>query len=407
MGIPLALALALAPCLVTATLEPDPAYVGEQVVYRLDVLRRDDVRRVAWGRALSFPGFRVEALPSRAREDPVVLDGTRYLGVEERRALFPVRPGTLRVPEASLRCGDDVEVVVPATTLEAKAVPGDHAPPGWSGVVGRVTVTSRVEPSQLRLGRSARVSVVVEGQANVWDVPAPFAEGMPGAELLAHPPQLARDAAARLSLRRHFEYDLVPLRTGSLELPGIEVAYFEPSHARFAMAATPGIPVRVAPAAADPPSPEQTAASARTPSGAVWTTLTLGILAATALVVLRLRRRRSRNGTRAALQGALRDADAARAAGDEESERRALTRALRLALERRLPGARALSSQELQTAAADRPELRTAAELLARQDAERFAPGAARRTNARSIARTNAVSPEALREALTALRRSD
>jgi hypothetical protein len=373
------------PCLASAALEPTEAFVGQQVLYRMEILRREDVRSVGWGRAPSFPSFRAEWLPGRSAESPILRGDLRYRGFEERRALFPVRSGELVIPSATLRCRvaspqgeEEFVVALPATRLVVRDLPEANRPEKFAGVVGRIRVHTRAEPRSLVLGGSTRISVVVEGESNVWRVPSPLdpaAHPLPHADLLPHPPELAKDAGQRLSLRRYFAYDLVPLRPGTLRLPDIEVPYFDPHAGRYAVATASPLTVEVLPATPDPGTASsltpqvEPARSAPTPSPAMHLPLVLGAATALALAWAVHRRRRSRP-SRVSEGGppgsaALADADAARLGR--------LARALRLALDTHLPGARSRSAEELLEAAADDSDLRAGAELLIRLDRARFA----------------------------------
>src|SRR4030095_13535060 len=84
--------------------EPRTAFVGQQVVYRLCILRKSEVTSVRFADELAFPSFRVEWLagqkPDRKSDDV----GEHALVVEERRALFPARAGALAIPAARLEC---------------------------------------------------------------------------------------------------------------------------------------------------------------------------------------------------------------------------------------------------------------------------------------------------------------
>ena len=96
-------ALASAPaCLTSLELEPSTAFVDQQVLYRLRILSREDVRTVEWLEPPAFPGLRAERLPGRAEAGRITRDGVTYRVREEHRALFPEHAGELAI-------GDDHE----------------------------------------------------------------------------------------------------------------------------------------------------------------------------------------------------------------------------------------------------------------------------------------------------------
>jgi hypothetical protein len=405
-------------CLASVALEPPVAFVGEQVVWRAQILRRDDVRHVDWGRAPAFPGLRVEALPSLASDTAVWREGRRYEGFEERRALFALRPGEIVLPGASVRCrpgpgglAGDVEAAIPGARLRVRELPERDPATPFFGAVGELSVQASLEPASLALGRAARLSILVEGEADLFDLPAPFdPEASAGAdlEILVQPAELARDAGRRLRLRRWFRYDLVPHHAGSFELPAIEVGWFDPASERYEVASAPRLRLVVRDAGiADPErrargiarsEREARAEPAGSRVGIVVAFAALAALLAGALVLARRMRGRG-DGAEGRVRAELDRAGAARLAGERERENTALARALRLALEAAgVPGARTRSTEEILAAALDDAELRAAADLLSRLDRARFAEepdaapraevvaGAARRLIARGLA---------------------
>lgn len=380
-------------CLGSASLEPSTAFVGQQVVWRASILRRDDVRHVDWGRAPAFPGLRVEALPSLASDTGVWREGRRYDGFEERRALFALAPGEIVLPDASLRCraapagSAEVEVRIAGARLRVRELPEREPGNAFGGAVGALSVHASLEPASLPLGGAARLSILVEGEADLFDLASPFDPGATASadlEILVRPPELARDAGRRLRLRRWFRYDLVPHRAGSFELPALEVPWLDPASGRYerASARVPRLVVHEA-ASADPERRARgagtgTAASAeprRSRVGILAGLAALGALLAAALVLARRLRERG-DGAEVRVRAELERAGAARAAGERERASAALARALRLAFEvAGLPAARTRSAEEILDAAAGDAELRAAADLLARLDRARFAEG--------------------------------
>ena len=380
-------------CRTAVEVEPDRAVVGQQVLYRLRIFRRRDVIELDWEQNLSFPGFRAEWLPGILRDESVDREGETYRVYEERRALFPVRSGALEIPAAGLYCAtaDQQERVrIPAALVEVAALPARSQPLGFSGLVGPVEAALTVTPRELALGETARISVVIQGPANVWDVDSPLsgAFSLSDAELFSRPRSLARDAGRRLILRRYFSYDLVPRREGTIRIPEIRVPYFDPHTRRFEQVSLRESEVSVTPAAPGiaPAGQGQDAARARREREAGEARdgrLGLLGLAAAITAVLGvlgfgwLRRWRSAPGSPwREIESSLGQAEAAREAGENAAASRMLAQALRTALEARVPGARALSAEEMLERAEDDPT-RKIAEQLGRLDRERFQPDAA------------------------------
>jgi hypothetical protein len=227
--------------------------------------------------------------------------------------------------------------------------------------------------------------VIVKGETNVWATPMPLigTYSEDEAELFDRPAELARDSGVGLVLRRYFAFDLVPRQPGTLTIPEIEVAYFEPEAGRYQIARTAPFEITVTGPEA---GREHTEAAPRPAGGAPasrgepeehWWMLALGagVLAAGALF---LRRRLSRTGdgngkvSLAALREAL-------ASGEPEEAAACAARALRETLEAAQPGGAPGRPAEELAAASGPPELRADAVLLVQLDAARFGSADAER----------------------------
>ena len=370
-------------CRAELSLEPDPAFVGEPVLYRLRILRGPDVSQVSWEKSPHFPDLRAEWIPGRTADDPVVLDGTSYLVYDERRMLFSAQAGEQIIPRAALLCQRresseagpaDQVAPIPERTLQVLEPPETGRPEGWRGLVGRVEVGSLVEPRRVALGDTVRISVRIEGEGNLWNVPSPFPdeEAIDGAELFPLRPTLAHDRGRRLRLRHYFSYDLVPRRTGLLKVPAVHLPYFDPSTKRYARASVPEITVEVVDAvkaagrlaSLAPGARQATHGDENAGNDANGGTWLAGVFLLTALGagVFFWRHRRARSAGLRQARALLSDAaiDAASAG-----------RALRLALSSRIADAFQLTPEEI-LARCDSAAEREAAACLSELESSRF-----------------------------------
>jgi hypothetical protein len=365
-------------CLARAQVVPPEGFPGQQLIWRLEILRRPQATGVDWLEPPSFPGFRAEWLPGQPELGGVILDGVEYIARVEERALFPERAGELVIAPKGLRCsvasGPPQEAGVAATRVPVLALPKAGRPPDFSGLVGSLAVEITAQPSRLALGGSTRVEVTLRGDANLWDARDPLADvpGLTGLERFPAGTRLELEPGVQLAVRRRFAYDLVPDREGRLVIPSLRIPYFDPEPRRYAVASTPELvievgPRRSAPGAGRAPAPEpQPHAIPRL--RAWWAPVAL----AAAGLLAWAWRRRARHASRA--PGA--DALAALAAEGHADEPAQLARALRLALEPRLTGARSAPVEELTAPAGADPALARGIALLARIERWRFDPAA-------------------------------
>lgn len=251
-------------CIVEVETEPSNPVVGQQVLYRVRIFRRADVSRVHWVHPPAFPNLRAEWLPGRAEDTRASRHGSLYLVREEQRALFPGWAGTVRLPSFEIRCEQSGErqessVPVPSVTLDVAEPPAKGRPADFDGVIGPVQAQALAEQQEITLGESVRVSILVRGASNVWDVKPPFGSLEPRGRYEVFPmrPELDLETGERLYVRRYFRFDFVPREVGSLEIPTIEVPFYDPTRRRFGRAVTE--PVRVTVRERDEPAPGRSA----------------------------------------------------------------------------------------------------------------------------------------------------
>ncbi len=367
-------------CRAQVVLASPRAFVGQPVLHRVRIEQRREVIDMRWETSLSFPAFRVEQIlgPGGPGEHTETTET-----IEERRVLFPARAGRLALPAARVACESATRLEtaeVPASELVAEEPPSEGRPPGWAGLIGPVEITAYATPDRVTLGESVSVAVTVTGATNVWAAPIALAGAFPPevAEVFERPAELARDMGRTLGLRSYRAFDVVPRRAGVLELPELRVAYFDPATRRYAEARAPAIRIEVSdrsgggvtPAEGEPAEAERAPSAGPGVLAAAGLALGLGLGAGFWLGRRGRPRRRGAAPAAAEVWSARASLDSALARGDAAAAAAAATRALRLGLERSLPGARSLAVEEL-AARASREAQPTVA-LLARLEQARF-----------------------------------
>jgi hypothetical protein len=362
-------------CFARAQVVPAQGFPGQQLVWRLEILRREDTTQVEWLEPPTFPGFRAEWLPGQPELGGVRLAGAEYVARVEERALFPERAGELEIAGARLRCvafsGEALETSSAATSMRILELPEAGRPPDFSGLVGALSIEVSARPDELALGGSTRLEVSLRGSGNLWDARDPLAgaPGLEGIELFPSRPRLELEPGVELAVRRIFAYDAVPSREGRLVIPALRIPWFDPEQRSYRFATSPELALEVAPRAPEPgaaraPRPERERAPAGPNALPLWA---LGALAAAGGLVWALRKRSS--GDRCAVILA----ELSGVAGDEPAR---LARALRLSLEPRISRARSAPVEELSAPAGAEPAVAHALALLAQVERSRFDPQA-------------------------------
>jgi hypothetical protein len=137
-----------------------------------------------------------------------------------------------------LREGNDEEIPVElgGARVDVLELPESGRPPDFAGLVGQLELKLEVADLEVEVGRALPVTVEIFGRANVWDAPPPELESKlePDVEVFPGKSELVRgERGGRMTARRTFRFDLVPAKPGRFEVPGFELAYFDPETQRY------------------------------------------------------------------------------------------------------------------------------------------------------------------------------
>lgn len=350
-----------------AELAPAAVYVGQQTTYTLWLYTQTDVGAFQPTRMPAFKGFWVREIPQPAELKPEWLEqnGERFGRVAMlRRALFPLQAGrfTLEPTEVDLVArmaeigpfgtpfgrSETLHLKTEPIELEVLALPSP--PPDFTGAVGEITVSARLDRATLAVGEAATLTIRSTGKGNLQSLSAPQIPIPDGIRVF--PPR--QESAERLTegslvSSQEWSYVLVPQRPGSYELPALALPYFDPAAKQFRSASTRPLVLAVTgdaaaaataavvPAAEPPPGAAAPAAPAR--SGRTWTWIAGGVFVAAGLLgalALGWTRRASRpRGAGRSLAAALRAIEAAAAGTTPRETAEKIEEALRHHLESR------------------------------------------------------------------------
>jgi hypothetical protein len=133
-------------------------------------------------------------------------------------------------------------------TLKVKPLP-PGAPAGFQpSAVGAWTLTTELTSSRTELGTPVTLRVTVDGRGNVKDLVLPR-PALPAALKLYEPTTNDKTSTVRgrIQGRRTLEFLVLPQQTGTFEIPGMELAYFDPDTGRYEKSRTSPLTLAVAP----------------------------------------------------------------------------------------------------------------------------------------------------------------
>jgi hypothetical protein len=274
--------------------------VPEQIVIHAQVQLRIEVTHPSWVRPRwtepPFEGFWPERLSTTGKGLKGELAHLRTTVF--RRALFPTRTGELEIAGSVVTYEDPHGTAhalpVPELRVVVKPIPEEGRPRAFGGLVGSLDLQASLVRNPIARGQSAQLLLEAYGEINAWDLEAPNLEAILGADVEVFPtrPRLSvGENGDRLTLRRTFLWDVVPTRSGFVEIPPIEVSYFDPTETAFRVARSEPLRLEVVVSAAalgsgSPFEPRKT----RAPSARLgMATLVLFLLAGTVAVLFLVR----------------------------------------------------------------------------------------------------------------------
>lgn len=239
-----------------ASLDRSDVYVGEQVTLSLYIYSRVDLSSVDAVTMPKLEGFWSEDVesPTQLSGEQRIINGIPYRAyLLRRRALFPVKAGTLTITAAEadittgfLFAGHRVHRVSNALKVKVRPLP-PGAPPGMANAnVGDWHLSVDASPTSVELGQPVTVKVILEGSGNVKNVTPPKLT-VPAGFKVYDPTTSDRLSPAknRIQGRRVQEYLVMPQRTGTFTLPGLEFPYFDPRRNQYEVARTDPITITV------------------------------------------------------------------------------------------------------------------------------------------------------------------
>jgi hypothetical protein len=178
------------------------------------------------------------------------IGGRRYKVIERLYALFPTQTGELTIGPATITAtvatnrrqtrdpfgafndffgrGEEVAIRSRALAVKVKALPQSGRPADFSGTVGQFDMRAHADKTQVEMNQPVTVSIMISGTGNIKSVAEP---AIPESEdfrvYRASSSEKTATANDRLGGTKVFEEVFVPRRPGSLEIPALQLTYFD------------------------------------------------------------------------------------------------------------------------------------------------------------------------------------
>ena len=234
----------LAPIFIDASVDQESVYVQAQVILTLRIYHSVSLYDDSTLSPLQMPEALVERL-GEPRTYEKTINGIRHGVIEVRYALFPQKSGELTIPAQLFsattvtggsnplfgsRSGRSTQVRSPSIPLTVKAKPADYpADAPWLPARSLTLVEAwSPEPDQAQAGESLTRSLLLKAEG-LTSTQLPAIGSAQSAELRRYPdqPNLANEVGATgLIGSREQREALIPTRSGTLQLPALEVVWW-------------------------------------------------------------------------------------------------------------------------------------------------------------------------------------
>ena len=241
---------------VTASVDDDKPYLGQQVTYAFKFYRRS-VLFPSFGRfgqpRYAPPGFSGFWNGQETDQDEYTetIGSNRYQVVELQTVLFPTVVGTLVIEPAGLTVPIDFFespnfLETDPIVIEVQPLP-PTAPAGFTGAVGSFDISAEVDNTNGKLNEPVQLTVRVEGEGNVETLPDPAWPDFEDWRVFESPSESSSSVVdGQLVGTRTYESVLVPEKAGVLTVPEIGYTFYDPSVEEYVEAVTEPIVMSIA-----------------------------------------------------------------------------------------------------------------------------------------------------------------
>ncbi len=252
----------------TAEVNRKSAYVDEQVTLRVKLFRAINTLSTPDYEAPQTPGFWTQDIPPQKTYYQNI-NGRRYFVNEIRTALFPTKPGKLKVSPAKVTVtvpdrsrtrtrdpfsifddvfqqGRRVSVQSQSLTVNVNPLPKQGKTADFSGGVGSYKISASVDKPDVQVNEAITLTVKISGQGNVKSIPEPTLPDLDGFRVeKASTDFQVSNLDVELGGSKTFDYLLIPRIPGTHVIDPIKLNYFDPGKKKYITAKTDSIELKV------------------------------------------------------------------------------------------------------------------------------------------------------------------
>ena len=257
------------PLFLSATLSPKKIFVEAQALYTLKLFRQTRVGDISLGlpeaEHLTFKqlGKPIEYQSVYKGESYQVLE-VRYALISSKEGLYGIRPSRMSMtvfrsrrksprslfddPFFSFSSGQPVTIASEPLELNVLPLPQKGRPTDFSGLVGSFKIKAHLEPTKIKAGGSATLTVLLSGRGNVKRIPDLKLPELEKIKVYADQPVLTEETDARgLAGSKTMKWALVPEKEGEYRIPSLSISFFDIESKQYRVLKSPDLSMSVLP----------------------------------------------------------------------------------------------------------------------------------------------------------------
>ncbi len=227
-------------------LDKSRVYVGEQIVYTLEVYERLPFPNIQLRALPGFQDFWSEELPEGDQRTETVAGVAYRVHPGLRRGLFPQRAGMLTITAAEVGVGMRRRVRGRPTTIEVLPLPVEDRPAQFSANnVGLYTIEAAIDRAKVKQGAPFTLTLTISGTGNIRVIDPGAWPELDG--LRRYDPKIETRMAVgmRIGGDRIYQFLIIPERAGTLTIPPHSFSFFDPATASYRTVSTKPLAVEV------------------------------------------------------------------------------------------------------------------------------------------------------------------
>ncbi|AUG58730.1 BatD family protein [Acetivibrio saccincola] len=243
---------------IKTVLSENEIYYGQKAVLTYEFYSRFNIERLGFLDDIKLDSFITQEIENdNLSYDFLYINGKRYVKyIVKQIFLTPIKAGSFEIPQytfqANVSTGGFFDSSKPyyletePVELKVNPLPTDNKPANFSGLVGNLNITSNYTKQQIDIKDSLTLEVTLSGDCDLENFKNIIQDEIPGFSVYETEKNSEEGVEDnKYFSKKEFEIILVPEKTGELEIPPININYFDTRTKTYKNLEIPGATITV------------------------------------------------------------------------------------------------------------------------------------------------------------------